>query len=113
MVGDPALYRWSSYRHNGLGQADSVLTPHSLYQALGKSQESRQSAYQALFRFELDEESIADIWQALVQGRTLGSEKFEDEISAATGVRCTRPQRGRPEKFLANAGPEVQTDFGF
>ena len=34
MVEDPAHYRWSSYRSNGLGQPDSRLTPHSLYLAL-------------------------------------------------------------------------------
>jgi putative transposase len=34
MVTDPAHYRWSSYRHNALGQADSRVTPHPLYLAL-------------------------------------------------------------------------------
>jgi len=28
MVNDPAYYRWSSYRANGLGQPDVLLTPH-------------------------------------------------------------------------------------
>jgi putative transposase len=27
MVNDPAQYRWSSYRHNGLGQIDERVTP--------------------------------------------------------------------------------------
>jgi len=30
MVADPADYRWSSYRANGLGQADPLLTAHLL-----------------------------------------------------------------------------------
>ena len=29
MAPDPAQYRWSSYRHNGLGQTDSRITPIS------------------------------------------------------------------------------------
>ena len=31
MVQDPGQYRWSSYRHNGLGQADSRITPHPVF----------------------------------------------------------------------------------
>ncbi|HNC20392.1 MAG TPA: hypothetical protein PKZ67_03560 [Accumulibacter sp.] len=31
MVDNPAHGRWNSYRANGLGQADHLLTPHSLY----------------------------------------------------------------------------------
>ena len=38
MVNDPAQYRWSSYRHNGLGQADERITPHPLYLELGKDE---------------------------------------------------------------------------
>jgi len=29
-VDDPAHYRWSSYRHNALGQPDPRITPHPL-----------------------------------------------------------------------------------
>src|SRR3989338_9613933 len=35
MVDDPAHYRWTSYRANGLGQHSAVLTPHPLYLSLG------------------------------------------------------------------------------
>jgi putative transposase len=35
MVEDPAHYRWTSYRANALGQADSRITPHALYRSLG------------------------------------------------------------------------------
>jgi putative transposase len=38
MVDDPAHYRWSSYRTNGLGQSDSLLTPHALYSSLGANE---------------------------------------------------------------------------
>ena len=38
MVDDPAHYRWTSYRANGLGQLCAILTPHPLYLALGQSQ---------------------------------------------------------------------------
>jgi putative transposase len=37
MVDDPVHFRWSSYRANGLGQFDPLLTPHPLYSALGRT----------------------------------------------------------------------------
>ena len=49
MVDDPAHYRWSSYRANGLGQADPLLTPHPVYAGLGARQADRLAAYRALF----------------------------------------------------------------
>ena len=50
MVQDPGQYRWSSYRHNGLGQPDPRITPHPLYLAIDRNDADRQSAYRALFR---------------------------------------------------------------
>jgi len=67
-MNDPAQYRWSSYRHNGLGQVDERIAPHPLYLGLGKEEEERLAAYRALFRSELDEEALADIRLALSQG---------------------------------------------
>lgn len=113
MVNDPAHYRWSSYRHNGLGQENQRLTHHSLYESLGPEQNSRLSAYRELFRSELDGDVIVDIRSALRQGQPLGSEKFKEIISSAAGVRRTRLQRGRPEKGPETTLVEDQTDFGF
>lgn len=41
----PGDYRWSSFRSNAVGQDDALVTPHPLYYALGRSQESRRAAY--------------------------------------------------------------------
>jgi len=71
MVDDPAQYRWSSYRANGLGQADDLLTPHALYLGLDKDAQERQAVYRALFRPELEQEALADIRLALNQGQPL------------------------------------------
>ena len=54
MVDDPANYRWSSYRANGLGQANPLLKPHALYSGLAANNQDRQAAYRALFKHELD-----------------------------------------------------------
>ena len=65
MVDDPAHYRWTSYRANGLGQPDSILTPHPLYLALDTHDEKRRAAYRGLFRSHLDQALITDIRLAL------------------------------------------------
>ena len=114
MVDDPAHYRWSSYRHNGLGQADSRITPHPLFVALDRDAAARQAAYRDLFRSELDEEAIADIRLALAQGQPLGHGRFSDAICAAAGVRRTQKRRGRPVGKVEQPDNDgSQADFGF
>jgi len=114
MVQDPGLYRWSSYRHNGLGQTDSRITPHSVYLSMDRDETDRQAAYRALFRSQLDEAALADIRLALSQGQPLGKDRFSDKICAATGIRRTQKVRGRPVGKTEQPGDtETQNDFGF
>ena len=114
MVQDPGQYRWSSYRHNGQGQADPRITPHPLYLAIDRDGTERQAAYRALFRSELDEEALADIRLALSQGQPLGHGYFGDKICAAAGIRRTQKRSGRPAGKADQPGvAETQTDFGF
>lgn len=98
MVDDPAHYRWSSYRANGLGEDDPLLTPHEVYASLGENGADRLAAYRALFRTELDKEAIGDIRMALDQGQPLGNARFIDSIERATGQRREARPRGRPKK---------------
>ena len=114
MVQDPGQYRWSSYRHNGLGQPDSRITPHPVFLSLDRSGTERQATYRALFRSELDEEALADIWLALSQGQPLGQGRFGEQICAATGIRRTQKRPGLPAgKIEQLADMESQTDLGF
>ena len=98
MVEDPAQYRWSSYRANGLGQTDNLLTSHAVYLGLDRDNEERQVAYRALFRPELEREALADIRLALNQGQPLGTGRFLDQIERMVGRRCEVRPRGRPRK---------------
>jgi putative transposase len=114
MVSDPAHYRWSSYRYNGLGQADERLVAHPLYQSLGHNAEERRASYRALFRSELDDDAIDDIRLALAQNQPLGDDRFAERICARVGVRRANAKRGRPpgEGRSADAMKD-QTGFGF
>ncbi len=96
MVSDPAHYRWTSYRRNALGVADSRVTAHALFLALGSTDRSRQAAYRALFRANLDKAAIDDIRLALNQNQPLGNARFYARIERMTGVRREARARGRP-----------------
>jgi len=107
MVDDPAHYRWSSYRVNGLGQSDPLLTPHSIYSRLGRTDKERLAAYRALFRSELDDDAIGDIRLALTQGQPLGGSRFVANIERVTGLPCGAKPRGRPRK---QATEDIETN---
>jgi putative transposase len=63
MVDDPAHYRWSSYRANGLGQPDSLLTPHVVYSSLGTNEADRLANYRSLFaRNWIPTQSATSAW---------------------------------------------------
>ena len=96
MVDDPAQYRWTSYRHNALGQVNPCLTPHPLYLSLGREAKERQAAYRSLFRAQLDQEAVNDLRLALNQNQPLGNARFYANIEAATGHRREPKPRGRP-----------------
>lgn len=109
LVDDPVHYCWSSYRGHAFGAGDPVaglsqplVTPHPLVLALGDDDASRQAAYRALFRSELDREAISQIRLALNQCQPLGDSQFLDRIEQMTGVRREARPRGRPRKLKAS-----------
>jgi putative transposase len=109
MVDDPAHYRWSSYRKNGLGQDDRLLTPHAVYSGLGANEADRLANYRVLFRPELNADAIGDMRMALDQGQPLGDARFIDSIERATGQRREIRRRGRPRKAMPEEpGPQNQ-----
>ena len=101
MVEDPAHYRWTSYRANGLGDADELVTPHSIYASIAATPKTRQANYRALFRTHLenaaiDDIPIDDIRLALNQNQPLGNRRFYNKIEKITGERREAKPRGRP-----------------
>ena len=81
MVEDIANYRWSSYRHNALGEIDKLITEHDLYKALGATIEQRYKQYKDMFD-ELDITKQQDqITKATLAGEVYGSNSFHNKIS--------------------------------
>ena len=76
MVKKPDEYRWSSYRGNAMGKDIALLTPHFLYQQLGRTQAQRIIAYRSLFEEPLEKETIREINTNIEKELVFGSDKF-------------------------------------
>lgn len=100
LIGDPAQYRWSSYRHYAFGAANPLVTPHELILRLAIDDTARREAYCSLFAQPLDPRVIDEIRVVTNKGRVLGSEAFIAQVEATLG-RCAKVrQRGRPCRAL-------------
>jgi putative transposase len=97
MVEHPADYRWSSYRVNAQGEADSLLKAHPLYDALGVDAARRQAAYRELFRYELEPGLVDEIRCATNGNYALGNDTFAAQVAAALG-RLWGGKSGRPRR---------------
>lgn len=95
MVCDPGDYAWSSYRHNGLGCADALISEHPLYGQLDADPEARRAAYRALFRAHLDQPALTAIRDAVNRNLPLGAERFREQVEVALGRRVGLRVRGR------------------
>ncbi len=96
MVQAPEEYEWSSYRSNGLGAADALITPHQAYFALGKTPIERAETYRRTFHSPTEERNSAIIREHTMSGTPLGSDRFRKEIEAALEVRVGKAAQGRP-----------------
>lgn len=61
MVDNPADYPWSSFRFNGEGGVNHMLSPHREYLRLGISDIDRQLNYKALFEAHLEPGILEEI----------------------------------------------------
>ena len=100
MVAHPAEYRWSSYRANAQGEADTLIRPHVLYETLGRDLESRQAAYRELFRHDVAPGLVDEIRKATNGNFLLGDARFAASVAAVLGRRVLPGKSGRPRKAI-------------
>ncbi len=99
MVRHPAHYGHSSYRHNALGETDSLITPHAAHTALGPDPATRFARYRRLAESGIRPEAIDAIRRTTESCRVFGNDRFRDEIEAML-QRSVRPgDPGRPRKI--------------
>lgn len=96
MVAHPGDYRWSSYAAHANGESNTLLIPHPLYSALGKTTAKREHAYRELFRSAVDTKTLHSVRDALNQELVLGRDDFKDKIEAALKRQVRPGLSGRP-----------------
>lgn len=64
MVKHPRDYPWSSYRANGEGQPDVLVSPHRLYKSLGLNENHRREIYCELIKAPMETHVIEEIRQS-------------------------------------------------
>ena len=97
MVATPEAYPWSSHRHHLGLVMDPLLSPHSVYWALGNTPFDREVAYRRLFEEPppLDEQELT---VTLLRGHALAEGDFLERLAASTGRQWVNRPVGRPRK---------------
>jgi putative transposase len=83
LVDDPAQWTWSSFHRNALGQLDSVVTSRAEYEALGRDDTGRCTAYNAFFRRELTARELAGIRAKMLGRPKLFSTTYQQMVAAS------------------------------
>ena len=94
IVSAPGDYRWSSFRSNAYGQADSLVCRHAVYLALGRSDSLRREAYRALFATPLGSPVVDAIRRATNKGIVLGFDDSRSALELALGRPLSRGMHG-------------------
>jgi putative transposase len=102
MVAHPKEYPWSSYAVNALGAVDAraLVVPYNEYLSLGAAPKKRQTAYRALFKTRISEQTLEDIREYTNKSWVLGSSKFKAKIEAKTGRVAAPRARGGDRKSV-------------
>jgi putative transposase len=98
MIAHPGDYPWSSYRANAQGAPDALISHHSLYRRLGRTDEERRSAYRQLFRAQISKADVDAIRHATNKSWALGDNRFAAKVEALTARRAAPLARGRPKQ---------------
>jgi putative transposase len=96
LVREARDYLWSSHRHYIGQRSDKLVSPHSLFWALGNTPFAREAAYADLVRGGLALSMQADLTRSVLSGWALGSPDFVAELQKRTARRVTKAQAGRP-----------------
>lgn len=100
VVALPGEYPWSSYAHQIGMRHDPLVTPHSLYWALGNTPFSREAAYRSVVEAGLGSEQVAMLTRSTLKGWALGDPDFIKDLQERAGRRVMPQKAGRPFKAV-------------
>jgi putative transposase len=98
LAADLAEYPWSSYRANGLGAADPLLSPLPVWESLGRDAEGRRAYWRHWVHTPLAGKELAAVQRSVVSGRPYGAGPWVEATAAAVGMHLSSRPRGRPRK---------------
>jgi putative transposase len=105
IVDRPGDFRWSSYRSNGLGHPDPLVTPHPAYLALGASAQERNAAYRQIVAQCCEARDLDGIRAMTSRNRVFGSEAFRELLAAEHQRAMGTVRVGRPRRKAAETEP--------
>jgi len=108
MVMHPGDYPWSSYRYHAYGEANKLITPHTLYEQLNKHEAVRRENYRAMFLTDLDKVDLHVIRRSVEFSMPLGNDRFREEIEQALGRKIGYAKRGKPLTSNRNTTDKVR-----
>jgi len=89
-------YRWSSVHANASARHDGIVTPHELYEGLGKNDVERAATYRALLLHDVGTAELDAIRQHVNHDCALGGPAFQSAMASACGRRAHIQRGGRP-----------------
>ena len=98
IVENSADYPWPGYRHNALGEKNSLITEHQLYRNLGDSSAQRAKNYQKIFATRNSAEQEQRITEATMRGEVYGSREFHNKISKLIPIATKLTAHGGDRK---------------
>ena len=100
LVQEAKDYPWSSHGHYIGQRDDKLVSPHSLFWALGNTPFSREAAYAELVRAGISPAQHAELTRSALNGWALGDESFVNDLQKLTDRRVMKGQAGRPMKSI-------------
>ena len=100
LVREAKDYPWSSHGHYIGQRDDKLVSPHSLFWALGNTPFAREAAYAELVRAGISPAQQAELTRSALNGWALGDESFVNDLQKRTGRRVVKSQAGRPMKSI-------------
>jgi putative transposase len=98
IVAHPGDYRWSSYRHHGLGEEDPLLSTIPEWEKLGRTPAERRARWKVKIRAAQPERELDAVRRSLQSGRPLGEARWVESTARRLGLPLTNRPRGRPRK---------------
>ena len=98
MVEQPEHHHWSSVHANLALCADSLVTPHACFLAMGDTPQVRAEAYRAWLKQGVGDDELIAIRQHLQQERAFGSKRFQAMAEKTLGRPVDLRRPGRPRR---------------